>query len=151
MLHFQWYKFSELTLEQLYAVLALRVAVFVVEQNCPYADLDGRDSFALHLLGVEEGALVAYARLFLPTEVEDCLVFGRVLTAKFARTQGYGKQLIQELLDYCDTNFSGISIKCSAQFHLQKFYESLGFKVYGDVYDEDGIPHIAMLRIENIL
>jgi len=146
MINFKWYKFSELTVEQLYAVLVLRSDIFVVEQHCPYPDPDGKDIFALHLLGMEKDSLVAYIRLFPPTDIENYIVFGRVVTARSARNKGYGKRLMQELLSYCDTNFPGISIKCSAQHYLKKFYEGFGFKVYGEMYEEDGIPHIAMQR-----
>lgn len=146
MINFNWYKFSELTVEQLYAVLILRSDIFVVEQHCPYLDPDGKDVFSLHLLGMENDSLVAYIRLFPPTDIENYIVFGRVVTARSARNKGYGKRLMQELLRYCDANFSGISIKCSAQNYLKQFYEGFGFKMYGDVYEEDGIPHIAMQR-----
>jgi ElaA protein len=144
MINFNWYSFSELTAEQLYAVLILRSDVFVVEQNCAYSDPDGKDIGALHLLGMEKGSLVAYLRLFPPVDTENHIIFGRVVTAKSARIKGYGKKLMQELLIYCDTHFPGIGIKCSAQNYLTRFYEKFGFKVYGKVYEEDGIPHIEM-------
>lgn len=146
MINFKWYAFSDLTVHQLYAILILRSAVFVVEQNCPYLDPDGEDIFALHLLGMEEEKLVAYIRLFPPTNNKNYLVFGRVVTAKSVRSKGYGKKLIKELLVYCDTHFQNITIKCSAQYHLKKFYESFGFKTYGEMYEEDHIPHIGMVR-----
>lgn len=146
MIHFNWYKFSELTLEQLYAVLALRSEIFVVEQHCHYLDPDGNDTFALHLLGTENDSLKAYIRLFPPSDTEHYIVFGRVITAKSARNKGYGKKLIQELLAYCDANFPGIGIKCSAQLYLKKFYEGFGFEVYGDIYNDAGIPHVGMKR-----
>lgn len=146
MITFAWYKFSELSAEQLYAILTLRADVFVVQQNCVYLDPDGNDFFALHLMGLEKGSLAAYLRLFPPTEIENYMVFGRVVTARFARTKGYGKKLMQELLTFCDVNFPGVSIKCSAQYYLKKFYEVFGFIAHGDVYEEMGIPHIAMSR-----
>ncbi len=146
MINFNWYHFAEFTVEQLYAVLILRSNVFVVEQNCAYLDPDGKDPSALHLLGMENGLLVAYLRLFLPTETENDIVFGRVVTEQSARTKGYGKKLMEELLVYCDTNYPGVPIKCSAQNYLTKFYGQLGFKTYGAVYEEDGIPHIEMRR-----
>jgi ElaA protein len=144
MINFNWYKFSELTTKQLYSVLALRCEVFVVEQRCPYLDADGQDIFAYHLLGAEDNMLIAYLRLFPPSDVENYIVFGRVVTARSVRSKGFGKKLIQELLKYCDTNFPNISIKCSAQYYLKKFYNGFGFVMHGDVYEEDGIPHIAM-------
>lgn len=150
MINFNWYNFSELTIEQLYAVLALRSDVFVVEQNCAYPDPDGKDRYAIHLLGMEKNALVSYLRLFPPADPESYIVFGRIVTAKSARTKGYGKKLMQELLLYCDTNFPGFRIKCSAQYYLTRFYEQFGFKIYGTVYEEDGIPHIEMQRNLNV-
>lgn len=149
MIHFKWYRFSELSTQQLYSVLTLRSDVFVVEQNCAYADPDGRDTDALHLLGIEKDALRAYLRLFPPSEVGNTIIFGRVVVEQTARSEGYGKKLLQELIDYCDTNYPGISIKCSAQHHLTRFYEHFGFKTYGDIYDEDGIPHIGMRKNSN--
>lgn len=146
MINFNWYKFSELTLEQLYAILALRSDVFVVEQRCAYLDPDGKDIFARHLVGKERDVLAAYIRLFPPTTIQNYVLFGRVVTAKSVRTKGYGKKLMQELLSYCDINFPNVSIKCSAQFYLKKFYEGFEFNAYGDIYDEDGIPHIAMQK-----
>lgn len=146
MISFKWYTFYQLSVEQLYAVLSLRSDIFVVEQNCIYLDADGKDIFAVHLLGQEKDLLVAYLRLFPPTDVENFIRFGRVLTARSSRTKGYGKMLMNELLSYCHKNYPGISIQCSAQHYLKKFYESFGFKAYGDVYEEDGIPHIAMKK-----
>lgn len=146
MIHFNWYTFSELTVHQLYAVLALRADIFIVEQHCPYLDLDGKDRFALHLLGMVKDSLAAYIRLFPPTDIEHYIVFGRVVTARNVRSKGYGKRLMQELLTYCESHFPGISIKCSAQHYLKQFYEGFGFNAYGEIYQEDGIPHIAMQK-----
>lgn len=147
MAHFSWHTFSDLTVSQLYALLALRSDVFVVEQHCPYLDIDGKDMYALHLLGMEDEELVAYIRLFPPTEIENYVEFGRVVTAKSARDKGHGKRLLKELLNYCQTHFPDITIQCSAQHYLKKFYESFGFETYGEIYEEDGIPHIAMKKV----
>lgn len=144
MITFSWYPFQQLSVDQLYAILMLRATVFVVEQNCVYLDPDGKDKEALHLLGVDNNELVAYIRLFPPKHSENSLIFGRVVTASHTRKNGYGKKLMQALLSYCEQHFPGINIKCSAQHYLIKFYESFGFVAEGDVYDEDGIPHIAM-------
>lgn len=146
MINFNWYRFSELTVEQLYSVLVLRCNVFVVEQNCAYQDVDGKDPYALHLLGMENNSLICYLRLFLPSNLEKSIIFGRVVAEKSARTRGYGKKLIQELLTYCDANYPGIIIKCAAQHYLTRFYEQFGFKRHGDTYEEDGILHIEMQR-----
>jgi ElaA protein len=122
----------------------LRAEIFVVEQHCAYLDPDGKDRVALHLLGIEKGNLLAYLRVFPPTDTINYIIFGRVITARTARTKGYGKKLIQEMLSYCQKHFPQIEIKCSAQHYLKKFYEGFGFKAVGEVYQEDGIPHIAM-------
>lgn len=147
MIKFTWLKFSELSTKQLYELLALRFDVFVVEQRCFYLDPDGKDVVALHLLGTENGKLVSYARLFTPINEQSKLVFGRVAVAKSARGRGYGKLLMQEILDHCNTFHPNISIKCSAQHYLRKFYEDLGFTAQGDIYEDAGIPHIEMLRL----
>jgi ElaA protein len=146
MIKFKWYQFSELSTELLYSVLALRADVFIVEQKRVCLDPDGKDTHALHLLGIENGVLVAYIRVFPPTDIENHITFGRALTAKFVRIKGYGKRLIQELLDYCATHFPRISIVCCAQQYLKRFYENVGFKPYGDIYEVDGIPHISMKK-----
>src|SRR3990167_3025417 len=146
MIKFKWYNFSELTVEQLYAALSMRSDIFVVEQNCIYLDPDGKDIFAIHLLGLENNSLVAYMRLFPPTDIENFIIFGRVLTARSSRTKGYGGKLMEELLSYCNKNYPGLSIKCSAQHYLKKFYEGFGFKAVSEIYEEDDIPHISMQK-----
>jgi ElaA protein len=146
MIKFNWYAFSELTVAQLYAALILRSEIFVVEQQCPFLEPDGNDTFALHLFGMHQDTLVAYLRLFAPTETDNYLVFGRIVTAKSTRGTGAGKKLMVEMLRYCAENFPRISIKCFAQAHLQKFYEDYGFRVCGEAYDEDGIMHLPMQK-----
>ena len=146
MINYSWYKFSELTVEKLYAVLKLRADVFVVEQDGAYLDPDGKDLLALHLLGMEDDSVVAYLRLFPPDDIENYIIFGRVATARTARGKGYGKKLMRELIAYCDINFSGIGMMCSARDYLKKFYEEFGFKARGEVYEEDGFPHLSMQR-----
>lgn len=145
-MNFNWFSFSQLKLEQLYSILALRAEIFVVEQQCPYLDPDGKDFFAIHLLGMYQSKLTSYLRLFPPNDIDHEVVFGRVITARSARGQGYGRTLMKELLNYCGHHFKGIPIKCSAQHYLIKFYESFGFESYGKVYMEDNIPHIAMQK-----
>lgn len=145
MLKFKWYRFDELSLEQLYAILAIRSEVFVVEQQCDYLDADGKDQQALHLVGKEDSAIVAYLRLFKPN-ANGHVIFGRVLTAKAARTKGYGKKLLQELISYCEQNFPQQKIECSAQYYLVNFYKSFGFKEVSEIYQDAGIPHLDMVR-----
>lgn len=100
MLQKNWYTFSNLHPDQLYALLRLRSEVFIVEQNCAFLDTDGKDQEALHLLGTDDNKLVAYLRLFPPNETENHLVFGRLVVAQECRSKGYAKQIMQELLDY---------------------------------------------------
>ena len=141
---FFWHPFHKLSVDQLYAILALRSEVFLVEQNCVYQDVDSKDISAIHLLGSENKKLVAYLRLFLPAIKNNPIIFGRVVTAKIMRKNGHGKKLIQEMLNYCKANFPDTTIQSSAQLYLKKFYEGFGFQTIGDAYDEDGIPHIMM-------
>lgn len=139
----QWrtHTFSELTPEALYQILRLREQVFQLEQQCIYPDLDNVDQRATHMMGLHDGDLTAYARLY---EKENNLMIGRVVTATAARGQGLGRELIRQCLQYFKQHHTGRTIKISAQHHLQNFYQSFGFIAIGDPYDEDGIPHIAM-------
>lgn len=146
MLEFTWYHFSELTNDLLYKILCIRSEIFVVEQECLYLDPDGKDTHALHLVGVKNNEIFAYLRLFLPSETQPYLSFGRVLTRANTRGKGYGKSLMHQLLSYADTRYPGRLIVCSAQARLQKFYNDLGFSVEGEAYLEDDMPHIKMVR-----
>lgn len=137
----------ELTTDELYDLLALRVEVFVVEQTCPFQDLDGLDrrDGVLHLLGWQDGALVAYARLMAPGVAKaQQVVIGRVVTAPEARGDGLGHRLMQQALQECARLWPGVSIYLGAQAHLQGFYGRHGFTAVGEPYLEDDIPHIGM-------
>ena len=141
---------ADLTLGQLYALLALRAEVFVVEQDCPYQDLDGKDQKGIHLLGyAEDGRLATYTRL-LPRGVPyaDYASIGRVVTAPFARGKGLGRELMAESVRRLFTAYGEGPVKISAQAHLQDFYGSCGFTGVGEIYDEDGIPHRGMVYTE---
>ncbi len=146
----QWSGFSELTPADLYAVVRLREAVFIVEQNCPYPDSDGRDPNAWHLLGWEERssgrALVAYARIFEPGVRYDEGSIGRVVTAPDVRGTGKGRALMAEALRRFDSLAPGQPIRIAAQRRLEDFYLGLGFRTVSDPYEEDGIIHVDMLR-----
>lgn len=141
-------KFSELSLEELYQIMVLRQEVFVVEQDCPYLDADGKDQSSFHLMGRDEkGKLVAYTRL-VPKGIsyEKYPSIGRVVTSSSVRGRGVGKELMEVSIEWCEKIWSGASVKISAQTYLKKFYESLGFEQVGEGYLEDDIPHIPMLR-----
>jgi ElaA protein len=151
MLRWQWKAFAELTLDELYDVLALRQEVFVVEQRSIYQDVDGLDRASEHLLGVDEADgrpfLAAYLRV-LPPDVKypGASSLGRVVTSPKARGQGLGRELTGMGITRLQERFPGTDIRISAQHYLLRFYEGLGFRAEGDVYDEDGIPHIEMVR-----
>lgn len=138
--------FDELTNHELYNMLRLRSDVFVVEQNCPYLDLDNKDQKGFHLLYYVDNELAGVTRL-LPKGVSyDEVSIGRVVIAKFHRGLGLGVKLMEASIAGCEEKFGKGPIRISAQYHLSKFYQSLGFVEQGEVYDEDGIPHIGMLR-----
>jgi ElaA protein len=150
MLHWQWKQFQELTVDELYRVLALRSEVFVVEQKSIYLDADGYDRGAHHLLGTLPGEpdpfLAAYLRVLPPGLKFPEASLGRIVTAPRARRYGYGKRLVDRGIAFIEANHPGEPIRIGAQQYLQKFYEGFGFRQISDVYDEDGIPHIEMLR-----
>lgn len=139
--------FSKLTVDELYELLRLRQLVFSVEQKCAYLDCDGKDRKALHLLGRDpSGRLLGYARL-LPSDVsypEPSI--GRVVSHPEARGTGIGKDLMRQAIAHCREAFGATAIRIGAQLYLKRFYEEQGFAVSGPEYDEDGIPHIEMLR-----
>ncbi|OYQ34423.1 GNAT family N-acetyltransferase [Flavobacterium cyanobacteriorum] len=139
-------RFDELSLPELYQVLQLRSEVFVVEQNCVYQDIDGKDEEALHLLGIYEGAIVAYCRLFAAGDYFDNASVGRVVISSGYRDRKWGHDMKHEAIKAIETFFGTKSITISAQLYLKKFYESHGFLPYGEQYLEDGIPHIRMER-----
>lgn len=144
----EWFlkKFHELSNDELYATLRLRNEVFIVEQNCPYQDLDNKDQKAWHLLGTEDQKLLAYTRLFPPGVFYTETSIGRVVTSPTARGTGLGKELMQKSIYYAENLFGKVPITIGAQLYLKKFYESLGFISFGEEYLEDGIPHIKMSR-----
>lgn len=147
-IRFSYLPFQELSLQQLYQIMQLRQEVFVVEQNCPYLDADGKDQVGYHLMGQDtNGQLMAYTRL-LPKGIsyEQYVSIGRVVTSPKTRGTGMGKLLMQESLKAIEALFPATDIKISAQSYLIKFYESFGFQTVGESYLEDDIPHIAMIK-----
>ncbi len=143
---FKCIPFDDLSINELYDILALRAAVFVVEQHCPFNDVDGKDKYAWHCLGQnEEGELLAYTRLFAKNiYYENFVSIGRVVTSPLVRGQGLGQILMQKSIDYCFQLYGKEPIKIGAQVYLLKFYESFGFVSTGENYLEDGIAHTIM-------
>lgn len=140
-----WQAFDQLDQKRLYAIMAARVAVFVVEQNCPYQELDGQDDIAHHLsVWNEQQTLLAYLRVLPASERFAAPSIGRVITLPAARGRGLGRPLMRHGIEYCHQRYPQQDILLSAQHHLEPFYRSLGFVGESAVYLEDGIPHIDM-------
>lgn len=136
--------FNELTLTELYDMLKLRCAVFVIEQNCNYQDMDDKDQMSHHLIGFENNRLVACARI-LPKGVSYPEVsIGRVMVEKGMRGTGAGKELMKQAIEYAKKLYKADEIVISAQCYLDKFYSDLGFVSEGESYLDDDIPHIKM-------
>ena len=138
--------FKTLSPVEIYQILQLRSEVFVVEQNCVYQDIDGKDDKALHLLGRHDGILVAYARLFAPGDYFENASIGRVIVKPGFRDKKWGHELMREAIAGISAHFGESKITISAQLYLKKFYESHGFTMTSETYLEDDIPHIKMKR-----
>jgi len=148
MLDYSCFRFEDLRLSQLYDLLALRQKVFIVEQDCPYLDADGKDAASYHVLGCNgQGRLLAYTR-FMPPGISypTYSSLGRVVTDPSIRRSGEGRRLMQETMGFMRSILGEGPVKISAQCYLIDFYQSLGFSTYGEQYLEDNIPHISMLR-----
>ena len=143
----QWHTYQQLTTDLLYDILRLRQEVFGVEQSCAYLDLDGRDQYSLHLTGHDaDGELVAYLRLVEPGKRFPEPSIGRVVTSRSVRRTGVGKVLMAEGVRKAAGMYPGQPNRISAQQYLERFYNSFGYVRAGEVYDEDGIPHVDMVR-----
>ncbi|MFM8587544.1 MAG: GNAT family N-acetyltransferase [Bacteroidota bacterium] len=138
--------FAELNPFELYQILRLRSEIFVVEQNCIFLDMDDLDGKSLHLQGRSDGELIAYVRILPPGLAYPEPSIGRVVTSPQARRTGAGKALIKKAIEETVAMYPSKSIKIGAQLYLKKFYEGFGFQQCSDVYLEDGIEHIKMLR-----
>lgn len=149
-LEWHWQSFSDLSASDLYALLALRQMVFVVEQHCPYLDCDGEDRHAHHLsgwLGQGENRLpLAYLRVLPPKQKGEPARIGRLLSHPQIRGQGVGRELLQRAIAWIATTLPGKTIAISAQHYLLEFYRGYGFEPVSAVFLEDGIPHLAMVR-----
>jgi ElaA protein len=139
--------FNDLSLAELYAIMKLRQEVFVVEQNCPYLDADGKDLDAYHIQGKDNtGNVHCYTRLLAPgVSYQSYSSIGRVINSQQVRGQGQGKKLMKYSIDTIKRLYPNDKVKIGAQAYLKKFYEDLGFEDLGTPYLEDGIPHIKMI------
>jgi ElaA protein len=143
-LNFRWARLESLTAAELYEILKARESVFVVEQKCAYQEADGLDPHSWHLSVLLDDELAAYARVVEPGLKYREPSIGRVMTLGKFRHLKLGRTLVAQAIAFTEERFPGQGIRIGAQAHLQKFYGSLGFLPVGDVYDEDGIPHIDM-------
>jgi ElaA protein len=145
-----WYHkhFKALNTTELYQILQLRNEVFIVEQNCAFQDLDDKDFKCYHLMGFDTDSqkVLAYTRIVPEGVSYEEASIGRVVTSPLARGGGIGKQLMQKSIELLEELYGGVSIRIGAQLYLKKFYESFGFKQVEDIYLEDGIEHILMIR-----
>ena len=138
--------FAELTPYELYNILQLRNEVFIVEQNCPYQDMDNKDLKSWHLMGIKENKLMAYSRLLAPGISYSESSIGRIVSSPSVRKTGMGKKLVEESIKQIKNLFKTDTIRIGAQLYLKSFYESYGFVQDGEIYLEDNIPHIIMLK-----
>ncbi len=137
--------FNELTNKELHDIFRIRVDVFVVEQNCAYPEVDGKDIQAMHLFKKENDTIIAYARLLPPGVSYVQASIGRVLVDKNYRGKKLGHELIERALVMIQRHLNETTVKIQAQSHLQSFYGSFGFAPISEEYLEDNIPHIDML------
>lgn len=142
-----WDEIDNLTPRALYAMLKLRVDVFVVEQNCPYPEIDGKDYDAFHLRIMDRAELAASLRVLPPEKEGKPVKIGRVVVAADYRGDKLGHRMMKEAIAFAQDRFPGIAIELGGQSHLQKFYGSFGFVAISEEYLEDGIPHVDM-RLE---
>ena len=146
MIEFHPKEYNQLTKDELYEILRLRAEVFVVEQDCAYQDIDNKDQKALHILGIKKGSIVAYARIFKPNDYFEYASISRIVIHPKERNNKYGYELVEAAIMAINIHFKAYTIAISAQEHLGKFYNNLGFERDGKSYLEDGIPHIYMIR-----
>ncbi len=145
-LQWHWKSFDQITKEELYEILSFRQSIFVVEQKSWYQDADGLDNISLHLLLKEESSLVGYLRLIPPGEKYETPSIGRVAIKETLRGNSIGSELVNRGVKKSSDIYLTDSVTISAQNYLTKFYQNHGFIIQGEVYDEDGIPHVKMIK-----
>lgn len=138
-------KFDELTNSELYNLLKERTLIFVVEQNCPYLEVDGKDPLSYHLFKEDNGEIIAYLRI-VPSRVSyQEISIGRVFVKKEYRGKGIAEELLKKGLDFIQNELKETVVKIQAQDYLREFYSSFGFQTISETYLEDDIPHVDML------
>ncbi len=137
-------RYDELSRDELYAIMKLRVAVFVVEQQCPYMELDGRDQDAVHVWLEDADGIAAYLRVMAKGVESEHASIGRVIAVK--RRRSLGSRVLSAGIHVARERFGADRIYLEAQLYAKPFYERQGFRQASDVFLEDGIPHIQMIR-----
>ena len=145
MMNWEVKHYNELSLDEFHDLIQLRVEVFVVEQDCPYQDIDGKDKVSHHLIGTLDGKIAATSRILPPGVSYDEVAIGRVVMAQSARGKGYAHDMMNASKDFVKKTFGNVPIRLSAQKYLEGYYGSHAFKSTGKEYLEDGIPHVEML------
>ena len=139
-------KFKELSVDELYRMLEIRNDVFVVEQECIYQDCDRKDLEAYHLFCIENDKIIATLRILEKGISYDEISIGRVVVDKLYRRKKLGRKAMEMAIDFINNTYGNSPIRISAQVYIKEFYESLGFNAVSDIYLEDDIPHIEMIR-----
>lgn len=137
--------YSELSKDEFHDMIALRIAVFVVEQDCPYQELDGLDKDAYHILVLEDEVIIGTMRLLKPGVAYNELAIGRVVSHQEHRNKKIGHLMMEAAMEFINNELKLDSARLSAQSHLKKYYSKYGFVATGKDYLEDGIPHSEML------
>ena len=145
-LQWSWKSFEQITKEELYEVLSFRQSIFVVEQKSWYQDADGLDNISLHLILKDNNFLVGYLRLIPPGKKYDTPSIGRIAIKENLRGNAIGSELVKRGIKKSSETYLTDSVTISAQNYLTKFYQNHGFTIQGEVYDEDGIPHVKMIK-----
>jgi ElaA protein len=149
-MEFDWQikHYNELTVDEFHDLIQLRIEVFVIEQNCPYQELDGKDKDSFHVIGRSHNGEICATSRILPQGISypNDVSIGRVVVSSNNRGTSLGHELTRQCLKFIEAHFGHVSIRISAQAHLTRFYQSHGFVETGKSYLEDGIPHVEMLN-----
>lgn len=145
MIHWEVKHYNNLSLDEFHDLIQLRIEVFVIEQDCPYQDVDGKDKVSFHLIGRVNDKIVATSRILPPGISYEEVAIGRVVIGESARGKGYAHDMMQQSKDFIVQEFGNVPIRLSAQKYLESYYGAHGFKSTGKEYLEDGIPHVEML------